>query len=112
MIAGELSESEHADGVGWVGSNDDGVLRVGQSFRGLAGAHQGGSVVDQQGGVIRLEVERGFVMVLGLREVAMIGFVLTGEEVGGGSAFGIGGFGEAGEGIGINLAVADDFFGY
>src|SRR6266404_4452096 len=49
---------------------------------------------------------------LGLLEVAMIGFVLAGEEVGGGSAFGIGGLCEAGEGIGINLAVADDFFGY
>src|SRR5437899_9282226 len=49
---------------------------------------------------------------LGLLEVAMIGFVLAGEEIGGGSAFGIGGLCEAGEGIGINLAVADDFFGY
>ncbi len=49
---------------------------------------------------------------LGLLEVAMIGFVLAGEEIGGGSAFGIGGLCEASEGIGINLAVADDFFGY
>src|SRR6266478_253651 len=48
---------------------------------------------------------------LGLLEVAMIGFVLAGEEIGGGSAFGIGGLCEASEGIGINLAVADDFFG-
>ena len=42
----------------------------------------------------------------------MIGLVLAGEEVGGGGAFGIGGLREAGECIGINLAVADDFFGY
>src|SRR6266481_8653957 len=49
---------------------------------------------------------------LGLLEVAMIGFVLAGEEIGGGSAFGIGGLCEASEGIGINLAVADNFFGY
>src|ERR1700687_6160115 len=78
----------------------------------MAGAHQAGSVVDQQGGVIRLEAERGFVIALGLREVAAIGFVLAGEEVGGGAEFGIGGLCEAGECIGIHLAVADDFFGY
>src|ERR1019366_9867469 len=77
-----------------------------------AGAHQAGSIVDQQGGVIRLETERGFVISLGLREVAVIGFVLAGEEICGGSEFGIGGLSEAGECIGIHLAVADDFFGY
>src|SRR6267378_991361 len=48
---------------------------------------------------------------LGLREVAMIGFVLASEEVCSSSAFGIGGLCEAGEGIGINLAVADHFVG-
>ena len=53
-------------------------MRMGQSFRGLAGAHQGGSIVDQQRRVIRLEMERGFVIALGLREVAVIGFVLAG----------------------------------
>jgi|SRR5580704_13316284 hypothetical protein len=73
--------------------------------------HQGGRVVDQQGAVIRLEVECGFVIALGQREVAMIGFVLAGKEVGGGGTFGIGGLCEAGQGVGINLAVADDLFG-
>ena len=77
----------------------------------MAGAHQRGGVVDQQGGVIRLETERGFVIALGLREVAVIGFVLAGEEVGGGNEFGIGGLRDAGEGVGIDLALADDFFG-
>ena len=56
-------------------------------------------------------MERGFVIALGQREVAMIGFVLAGKEVGGGGTFGIGGLCEAGQGIGINLAVADDLFG-
>jgi hypothetical protein len=40
----------------------------------------------------------------------VIGFVLAGEEVGGGGKFGIGGLREAGEGVRINLAVADEFF--
>ena len=78
----------------------------------MAGAHQRGGVVDQQGGVIRLETERGFVIALGLRKVAVIGFVLAGQEVCGGGEFGIGGLREAGERIGIDFAVADDFFGY
>ena len=78
----------------------------------MAGTHQGGGVVDQQGGVIRLEAERGFVIALGLREVATIGFVLAGEEVCGGGEFGIGRLCQAGECIGIHLAVADDFFCY
>jgi hypothetical protein len=37
--------------------------------------------------------------------------MLAGEEVGGGGKFGIGGLRDAGEGVGINLAVADEFFG-
>ena len=77
----------------------------------MAGAHQRGRVVDQQGGIVRLEAERGFVIALGLREVAMIGFVLAGEEICGSSEFGIGGFRQAREGISIHLAVADYFSG-
>ena len=41
----------------------------------------------------------------------MIGFVLAGEEICGSSEFGIGGFGQAGEGVAIHLAVADYFSG-
>jgi len=46
-----------------------------------------------------------------LREVAVIGFVLAGKEVGGGSEFGTGCLGGAGERVGIDLAVVNDFFG-
>ncbi len=42
----------------------------------------------------------------------MIGFVLAGEEVGSGREFGIGGLRDVGEGIGIDLPVADDLFGH
>ena len=78
----------------------------------MAGAHQGGGVVDQQSGIVRLEAERGLVIALGLREVAVIGLVLAGEKVRGGREFGIGGLCDAGEGIGIDLTVVDDFFGH
>src|ERR1039457_7535984 len=78
----------------------------------MAGAHQRGGIVDQQGGVVRLEAERGFVIALGLRKVAVIGFVLAGEEVGGGSEFWIGCLSQARECIAIDFAVANDFFGY
>ena len=42
----------------------------------------------------------------------MIGFVLAGEEVGGGSEFGIGCLSQARECIGIDFAVANHFLGY
>ena len=87
------------------------MLRVGKGFGGMAGAHQRGRVVDQQGRVIRLETERGLVITLGLREVAVVGFVLAGQKVGGGSKFGVAGLCDVGEGVGVNLAIADEFFG-
>src|ERR1019366_8754090 len=62
-------------------------------------------------GVVRLKAERGFVIALGLRKVAVIGFVLAGEEVGGSREFGIGCLSQAREGIAIDFAVANDFFG-
>ena len=112
MIAGVLNEAQHGDGVRRVGIHAGGVFGVGKGFRGLADSHQGSGVVDQQRGVIRLEAERGFVIAPGLREVAVIGLVLPGKEVGGGCELGIGGSGQGDQSIGIDLAVADDFLGY
>src|ERR1035438_919684 len=73
----------------------------------MAGAHQRGGIVDQQGGVVRLEAERGFVIALGLRKVAVIGFVLAGEEVGGSREFGIGCLSQAREQVSEEVPVVN-----
>ncbi len=108
VIGGLLSVAENGIGVRRSGRGADRALGVGDGLRGVAGADQGGGVVEKDGGIFRLEAQGGIEVAAGLGEIAVIEFEFSGEELGGGAEFGIAFGFEFCQGVGIDLTVSDD----
>jgi hypothetical protein len=109
VVRRELGIAKHGIGVGGIGRGTNGALGIEQGLRGISGSYQQCGVVDEDGGIVRLKTKSALEILAGLSDIAVFEFKFPGDKIGGRRKFDIALALQAGDCVGIDLALSDEF---